>query len=267
MERRFGVDFRGVRVHTDSNAVQMNKELNAQAFTYGRDIYFGAGRYNPGTSTGKRLLAHELTHVVQQNKTQGSLLKNSLSGKNINLSISFVAPKVQLRTIDGDFGKCKDETSDRKDMCLARGATACAILAARLPFKGTTQGGLGGICFMFYTKACQKTYYNDISFCKRKRKCLKNGIKQKRTPDKCEGWLKGWLKGGSGDPWPDFKIRDWYDDWGKKPKKKISPCPECEDLFNRCLKYPSRSLMHGQRCLALYNSCLIRCRYRKKRKQ
>jgi len=66
-EPRFGVDFSGVRVHTDSNAVQMNRELNAQAFTHGRDIYFGAGKYNLGTTSGKRLLAHELTHVVQQN--------------------------------------------------------------------------------------------------------------------------------------------------------------------------------------------------------
>jgi len=66
MERRFSADFSGVRVHTDSNAVQMSRELNAQAFTHGKDIYFGAGRYSPGTSSGRRLLAHELTHVVQQ---------------------------------------------------------------------------------------------------------------------------------------------------------------------------------------------------------
>ena len=66
LERRFGSDFSGVRVHTDSNAVQMNRDLNAQAFTHGRDIYFGELRYNPDTSRGKRLLAHELTHVIQQ---------------------------------------------------------------------------------------------------------------------------------------------------------------------------------------------------------
>lgn len=66
MERKFGSDFSGVRVHTDSDAVKMSSELNAQAFTHGRDIYFGAGRYSPSTSSGKRLLAHELTHVVQQ---------------------------------------------------------------------------------------------------------------------------------------------------------------------------------------------------------
>ena len=66
MESMFGIDFSSVRLHTDSNAVQMSSELNAQAFTHGRDIYFRAGRYSPGTTPGKRLLAHELTHVVQQ---------------------------------------------------------------------------------------------------------------------------------------------------------------------------------------------------------
>ena len=66
MEPRFGADFSQVRVHTDSESVQMNRELNAQAFAHGRDIYFGAGKYNPGSGDGKRLLAHELTHVVQQ---------------------------------------------------------------------------------------------------------------------------------------------------------------------------------------------------------
>jgi hypothetical protein len=66
MARRFGVDFGDVRVHTDSDAVQLSKELNAEAFTYGRDIYFGVGGYSPSTSSGKRLMAHELTHVVQQ---------------------------------------------------------------------------------------------------------------------------------------------------------------------------------------------------------
>ena len=66
MESSFGADFSGVRVHQDSGAQQMNKDLNAQAFTHGKDIYFDSGKYNPGSSEGKHLLAHELTHVVQQ---------------------------------------------------------------------------------------------------------------------------------------------------------------------------------------------------------
>jgi hypothetical protein len=66
MEPRFSLDFNKVRVHTDSTSVQMNQELGAQAFTHGHDVYFGAGKYHPGADDGKRLLAHELTHVVQQ---------------------------------------------------------------------------------------------------------------------------------------------------------------------------------------------------------
>lgn len=70
MESAFGVDFSHVSIHTDSEAVQMNKELGAQAFTHGKDIYFNSGKYHPESTTGKRLLAHELTHVVQQNAGQ-----------------------------------------------------------------------------------------------------------------------------------------------------------------------------------------------------
>ena len=66
MESRFGHDFSGVRIHTDTHAVQMAKDLNAEAFTTGNHVYFNAGRYNPETQTGKRLLSHELTHVIQQ---------------------------------------------------------------------------------------------------------------------------------------------------------------------------------------------------------
>ena len=62
MEPRFGSDFSSVRVHTGSTAVQMNKELHAQAFTHGSDIYYGSGK----SPTDFELTAHELTHVVQQ---------------------------------------------------------------------------------------------------------------------------------------------------------------------------------------------------------
>ena len=66
MEPRFGTDFSDVKVHTDSSAVQMNHNIQAQAFTHGQDIYFNSGKYSPNTNEGKSLLAHELTHVVQQ---------------------------------------------------------------------------------------------------------------------------------------------------------------------------------------------------------
>ena len=66
-EPRFGQDFSNVKVHNDSNANQLARSINARAFTKGSDIVFGDGEYRPGSSNGKRLLGHELTHVVQQN--------------------------------------------------------------------------------------------------------------------------------------------------------------------------------------------------------
>jgi hypothetical protein len=67
-ESRFGYNFSQVRVHTYAQAVRNACALNAQAFTVGKDIVFGTGQYTPDTITGKKLLAHELTHVVQQDK-------------------------------------------------------------------------------------------------------------------------------------------------------------------------------------------------------
>jgi hypothetical protein len=66
MEQRFGHDFSRVRVHVGAAAEHSARELNASAYTIGRDVVFGAGRFEPRTQHGQRLIAHELTHVVQQ---------------------------------------------------------------------------------------------------------------------------------------------------------------------------------------------------------
>jgi hypothetical protein len=65
MEARLGHDFGGVRVHTGERAAAAAQSVEARAFTVGSDVVFGAGEYRPGTQSGRRLLAHELTHVVQ----------------------------------------------------------------------------------------------------------------------------------------------------------------------------------------------------------
>lgn len=65
-ESRIGYDFGQVRVHTDEKAARSAGMVNALAYTVGKDVVFGPGQYNPGTEGGKRLLAHELTHVMQQ---------------------------------------------------------------------------------------------------------------------------------------------------------------------------------------------------------
>jgi Domain of unknown function (DUF4157) len=66
MERGFGRDFSNVRVHTDSTAAQSARDVSARAYTVGNNVVFGANQFAPSTATGRRLLAHELTHVVQQ---------------------------------------------------------------------------------------------------------------------------------------------------------------------------------------------------------
>ncbi len=74
MEPRFGHDFSGVRVHTDARAAESARAVNALAYTVGSNVVFGEGQYAPGSGSGQRLLAHELTHVVQQ----GGVLDNRL---------------------------------------------------------------------------------------------------------------------------------------------------------------------------------------------
>jgi Domain of unknown function (DUF4157) len=66
MEQRFGYDFGGVRIHTDTRAAESARAVHARAFTVGRNIVFGAGQFAPPSPPGRKLLGHELTHVVQQ---------------------------------------------------------------------------------------------------------------------------------------------------------------------------------------------------------
>lgn len=80
-ELRFSADFSAVRIHTDLHAHDLARSVNAQAFTVGQDIVFRAGHYVPETTMGKHLLAHELTHVLQQRGNDPFRTKNStLSG-------------------------------------------------------------------------------------------------------------------------------------------------------------------------------------------
>lgn len=76
MEDRFGANFGNVRIHNDGNAVNLNRHLKSHAFTHGSDIYFNSGKYNPESLQGQHLLAHELTHVVQQSPTHALQKQN-----------------------------------------------------------------------------------------------------------------------------------------------------------------------------------------------
>jgi hypothetical protein len=75
MESGIGADFNSVKIHTDSKAEKMNQDLGAKAFTNGSDVYFNKGQYNPSSKSGQHLLAHELTHTVQQGAASETVQK------------------------------------------------------------------------------------------------------------------------------------------------------------------------------------------------
>ena len=87
MESRFGHDFGSVRVHADAGAAESADAVSARAFTIGSSIFFGAGRFSPATAAGRRLLAHELTHVVQQGASTAKHQVDSEAGSEPNKSV------------------------------------------------------------------------------------------------------------------------------------------------------------------------------------
>ena len=81
MEQSFNADFSSVKVHTGGESDNLNRSLNARAFTSGSDIFFRNGEYNPGSSGGQELLAHELTHTIQQGS---AMQRKAQSNSTIN---------------------------------------------------------------------------------------------------------------------------------------------------------------------------------------
>ena len=91
-ESRMGYDFSNVRIHNNNKANESASNINALAYTHGNDIIFNSGQYQPGTTEGKKLLAHELTHVVQQKNADTVCRKTYLEEENIS----------DTRTIDSE---------------------------------------------------------------------------------------------------------------------------------------------------------------------
>jgi hypothetical protein len=94
MNQAFGADFSSVRIHTDAPAAEMSQGIQAKAFTHGSDIYFNRGQYSPESSEGRRLLGHELTHVVQQGDTirrriSPEDVSGELAGQTMEVTTSF----------------------------------------------------------------------------------------------------------------------------------------------------------------------------------
>ncbi len=99
MEPRFKADFSAVRVHADGQAADLSRSVQAQAFAHGNDIYFNEGKFSPGTDAGKQLLAHELTHTIQQG---GSSLRSKKATSTPSEPVSAVSRKriQRMPTVD-----------------------------------------------------------------------------------------------------------------------------------------------------------------------
>jgi len=116
MEQTMGADFSNVKVHTDSQSNQLNQSIQAKAFTTGQDIFFGQGEYNPDNQSGQELIAHELTHVVQQNG--GSVQKSSLQKLQRKFNPAKIASNAHLRS-DGNWDTWLGPQINKNSLILA----------------------------------------------------------------------------------------------------------------------------------------------------
>ncbi|MFK7785291.1 MAG: DUF4157 domain-containing protein, partial [Crocinitomicaceae bacterium] len=117
MNEGFGTDFSSVNIHTGSEAVQMSQDLGAQAFTHGNDVYFNQGKYAPSSKEGKHLLAHELTHTIQQGAVGKSVQKKDtvIQLKTIKESADIIEDALQGYSSRWDSENILAEFSAIKD--------------------------------------------------------------------------------------------------------------------------------------------------------
>lgn len=125
MEQAFGADFSGVKVHTDTHADHLNRSIQARAFTTGQDVFFRQGEFALGSKRGQELLAHELTHVVQQNG-------NAVQPKSLAKQEKNKANKLQSKT---KFNESAEQTAIPEQKAQA-GSTHLAPIAAPADTSG-----------------------------------------------------------------------------------------------------------------------------------
>ncbi|HEX6848773.1 MAG TPA: DUF4157 domain-containing protein [Chitinophagaceae bacterium] len=182
MENSFGTDFRDVKIHTGNESTQMNRELNAKAFTVGNDIYFNEGEYQPTSDQGKHLLAHELTHTMQQSQTQLVQRTGAAGAKTVDPLCStyvFTSEKTIIEKKIDDFKAAPDvdkrmdlvrelkwiwrcSTDDEKKEILVKLENTFGKATANAIWKeaGTPLGGYRGMYPAFY--GAGKTYLNKL---------------------------------------------------------------------------------------------------------
>ena len=143
MSSRFGHDFSRVRVHTDAAAAASARSLGALAYTSGSDITFSAGRYDPASTDGRRLLAHELAHVVQQS--------GHVSGTQTQLAVSAPGDASERQADAAADAVLAGRAVPRLDALPARIARTCgpAALGAAVPDCAPSSAGVVGHHFLF----------------------------------------------------------------------------------------------------------------------
>ncbi len=138
----FGADFSGVRVHTDAQAHQLNQSIQAKAFTTGQDVFVRQGAYEPGSRGGQELLAHELTHVVQQKGEVVQCHNEQIEAKGIQLGQN--QNVIQCDPWDQAQSQKERNLAAQQNARVEPGAAAPGIhhvaIGARFALGGQTQG-------------------------------------------------------------------------------------------------------------------------------
>ena len=123
MENAFGASFSDVRIHNNTDAQQLNRELNARAFTHKTDIYFNTGEYRPETSEGKHLLAHELAHVQQLTSRATATEQPDIARSPDEDTDELIALGIDPRPFDAiweEFSQLRRSSQDTEAMALVR---------------------------------------------------------------------------------------------------------------------------------------------------
>jgi hypothetical protein len=150
METAFGSSFSNVRIHTDERAAKLSRSLGALAFTYGNDIFFDDGQFTPETSSGRRLLAHELTHTIQQRTALASIARQgrgrtALQCVNENLASMGIAGWL-ITVVGGTCGLIGAFAGSPT----GPGAAGTAAFGAALCIAGLTGLSMGVVSRMIY---------------------------------------------------------------------------------------------------------------------
>lgn len=180
MESGFGTDLADVKVHRDSEAADLSRSLNARAFTVGRDIYFGGGEYRPGSSSGDRLLAHELAHAVTDSGGAHRSVRRRLVIRR-RFRPAVVASKAHLRQKDA-WGPFHGSEIAANSMILVDDSEATKVVqrrtlapnvtwrpavnalpTTRAPVPGTQQGYIRSSRALFTPRQLRRTYFDEIS--------------------------------------------------------------------------------------------------------